>query len=283
MDSNSKLERARRLLLRAVDLVNSGEEYGSQAVASSSEAMLSSLPFVQSPAGVRPVQQRPSGSTITSTVGQLPIYVNTGTMTLTGSQLQSPVSYVGGTVTTPNANQSYNQPGPSSYSDQLCDREHHRLFGFKSRVSSNGSMGQKQLARGRKRSAGVTEEPFHKKKVWTRDCICLGYHDQEIIPTPEEKMTLAAAGLGLKRLTFLQTGNDAHIRQVIQEAYPKLQESGQSFVLMRPSSSSTRSLMIIKPPLNGYTIPYLRDVINQAKIYIRPMEKDIEDIEKVKL
>jgi len=91
-------------------------------------------------------------------------------------------------------------------------------------------------------------------------------------------MALASSGLGLKRLTFSQNGDDAHIWNVLKNAFPKLAEV--SYELLRPNPHSKKLLVIAVPP-NGFTIPYLKDVVGQAKLYVRPASKDLEVESKV--
>ena len=45
---------------------------------------------------------------------------------------------------------------------------------------------------------------------------------------------------------------------------------------MRSSDRSNRSLAVIPSPSSGYTIAYLRSVAGQAKVYIRPLQKDLD-------
>ena len=43
----------------------------------------------------------------------------------------------------------------------------------------------------------------------------------------------------------------------------------------------SHSMVEIDGPDCGITVPYIRDILNQAKLYIRPLEKDIteEDVQ----
>lgn len=88
------------------------------------------------------------------------------------------------------------------------------MFGFNPRA------GGKRKATTTKASTAVKRPA--KKAVWSRDCLCMRLHDQDWIPSTEEKITLAAAGLGLKRLSFVQDGDDRHIKDVVYDAFPQL-------------------------------------------------------------
>lgn len=111
--------------------------------------------------------------------------------------------------------------------------------------------------------------------MWSRDCVCLNLHYQDWLPTVQEKISLASAGLGLKRLQFQQDGDDAHIQKTIFDAFPKLPPNGEYKLLRVGSGQSCKQLVVIGPP-SGMTVPYLKDILGQAKLYIRP-DKDIED------
>ena len=61
----------------------------------------------------------------------------------------------------------------------------------------------------------------------------------------------------------------------LYEVYPKLKEGG-GFELLR-SGSTANELVRIKPPMAGYSVPFLRDVsgLSQALAYIRPLQKKL--------
>ena len=77
------------------------------------------------------------------------------------------------------------------------------------------------------------------------------------------------AGFGLKRLTLSLTDDYDDVHYYILEAFPKL----RGYELLR--SSNGRVLDVIPPPPDGYSVPFLKDVVQQAKIYICPIQKCI--------
>ena len=81
-----------------------------------------------------------------------------------------------------------------------------------------------------------------------------------------------AIGLGTKKLSFIQPGDSDDIHLVIMEAFPKLEEAG-GYELARANSS--RMLEIIPTPADGYSVAFLKDVIGQGKIYIRPIQRNL--------
>ena len=83
-----------------------------------------------------------------------------------------------------------------------------------------------------------------------------------------QKMELASVGLGLKNLTFHKMATNEEIEAVIYEAFPKL--AGLDFEFLR--TGSHQKLMVISRPAQGMTITYLRDIVQQSKMYIRPLQ-----------
>lgn len=66
------------------------------------------------------------------------------------------------------------------------------------------------------------------------------------------------------------------VHYYIVEAFPKLKEAG-GYELLRASNG--RVLELIPVPPDGYSVSYLKDVMQQAKIYIRPIQKCL-DVDK---
>ena len=89
--------------------------------------------------------------------------------------------------------------------------------------------------------------PYEKRRSlsagfsWTHKFVCLGQTDTENTPNPQDKYTLRTAGLGEKKLVFKLSGNYAHIKEVILEAFPLL-EKGGGFELSRTSGPYSRKL-----------------------------------------
>ena len=87
-------------------------------------------------------------------------------------------------------------------------------------------------------------------------------------------MKLAQMGLGFQELKFELEGDSDHIHAVILQAYPALETCG-GYSLLRLGSGSS-SLVMIEPPCGGFIVRYLRDILKTAKLFIRPIQKDIE-------
>lgn len=86
-------------------------------------------------------------------------------------------------------------------------------------------------------------------------------------------MILAKAGLGLKELIFSNDGDALHIHHVIMEAFKGLEKAG-GYTLLRLGTNSTK-LLAIEPPKGGMNVRYLKDILKSAKLFIRPLQSDI--------
>ena len=58
------------------------------------------------------------------------------------------------------------------------------------------------------------------------------------------------------------------------DAFPKLREGG-GYELLRTAEGNTKLLDVIPVPPGGYTASFLKDIVMQAKVYIRPVQKDL--------
>lgn len=112
-------------------------------------------------------------------------------------------------------------------------------------------------------------------KMWKKECICLKDSEQEIKPSSEEKIKLAKIGLGLHKLVFEANGNAEHVHNTILDKFPVLEYCGGYSLLQLASNS--HNFIEIDSPEGGTTVPFLRDVLNQAKLYIRPLQHTIDE------
>ena len=163
---------------------------------------------------------------------------------------------------------STQEPGSSSRWQTLSASidEHRRLFGYRPRKGKTPFAGAKQNRGRRKGSIRTT---------WKKDCICLRDKEQTWKPSSEEKIELARMGLGLSEVVFNSDGDAEHIHQVLLEKFPVLESCG-GYTLLRLAENS-HSMVEIEGPDSGMTVSYLKDILNQAKLYIRPLQRDIEE------
>ena len=111
------------------------------------------------------------------------------------------------------------------------------------------------------------------RSVWKKSTICLRDKDQVCKPSAEEKMVLAKMGLGLAELVFDFDGDAEHIHFVLLGQFPHLETCG-GYALMRLKENSY-DLVEIEYPAKGLTVSYLKDILNQAKLYVRPLQRSI--------
>lgn len=104
------------------------------------------------------------------------------------------------------------------------------------------------------------------------------FKDQSKGPDTLEKMELAKLGLGLKDV-FSIDGDALHIPSVLLDAFKQLDDCG-GYTLLRLATNST-SLIEIKPPKGWMTVRYLKDIVKSAKLFVRPLQTDIESEEYV--
>ena len=134
---------------------------------------------------------------------------------------------------------------------------------------------------GVKRSQMQHMQRTKKKKiaVWEKEFICLATVGQTHAPTPIEKAELYRAGLGMKLLMLLQYADAWEFHEEILKKFPKLADGG-GYELLRTCANS-RELTVIPAPSGGYTTSYVKSIVNQAKVYIRPLQKDLSLEEEI--
>ena len=93
------------------------------------------------------------------------------------------------------------------------------------------------------------------------------------IPSCREEMILAANRLAINRLLFHKDAKSEDINTVFLAAYPKLIELGYKFLITDQKSCR---LVVIDTPAEGMPITNLKDIILQSRLYIRPINGDIE-------
>ena len=133
--------------------------------------------------------------------------------------------------------------------------EHRRIFGYQPSKVYSSKHTIKGKGKEKKKAVGT----------WTKEVICLKNCDQETSPSTEEKIELAQLNLGLRKLVFSAEGDANHVHDVICRSFPILECGGHT--LMRVSENS-RDLVAIEGPDGGVTVPFLKDILRQAKLYV---------------
>ena len=149
-----------------------------------------------------------------------------------------------------------NAPRTTETNRNLSVQEEHRcLFGY--RPPAPRSSVQSQPA------SKKNGQPILVKDTWTHSFVRLSQTCDDRTPSCNEKAKLSMAGLGEKRIMFDKNGKWPHINQKLLEAFPKLKDGG-GYELLR-AEDSRKTLILLPCPPGGYTITYLKSVLNQAK------------------
>ena len=112
--------------------------------------------------------------------------------------------------------------------------------------------------------------------MWTHNFVCLSNINASSPPDLQERASLQIAGLGEKRVSFSVYADAHDVYHELMNQFPKLSEGG-GFELLRVNDrgGAARRLELINPPESGYDVMFLKAVVQQAKIYIRPLQKDL--------
>lgn len=129
----------------------------------------------------------------------------------------------------------------------------------------------------KKRKGSFFGKGSKKKKLptWTHTLVCLSRSGDQQNPDPEERCALQLAGLGEKRFPMFLHSDAQDIHTELLEQFPKLEDAG-GYEFLRLGVGGVGNLQLIKPPPHCYSVEYLRAVIGSAKIFIRPLQHDLD-------
>ena len=116
------------------------------------------------------------------------------------------------------------------------------------------------------------------KKSWTHDFCLLAETNQSRTPSLTRLSAIKEAGLGKKRIVFPdKNAGFAKLKSVLETEYPKLKSQDGAFELMRAQGGGySRPLCLIPIPSDGYSVPYLKEMVGTSTtIYIRPMKESL--------
>ena len=112
------------------------------------------------------------------------------------------------------------------------------------------------------------------EQKWCQKFYCLATCRAENVPTSKaQKQALEASGLGEKKVEVPFNSSPDGLHRMILTVFPALQLCG-GYQLCRCVASSKR-LEVIQAPPTGHTPLTLADVIGQSRVYIRPLQRDI--------
>ena len=136
---------------------------------------------------------------------------------------------------------------------------------------------------GRKRAVSVKAGGSKKKKLqtWTHTFYCLGDPDTVDVPDINKRAALQLSGLGEKRFAVFKFAVATELHDVLVLQFPPLAHAG-GYEFLRCDSGGNGKLIVIESPAGGYTAEYLKGVVGGAKLYIRPLQKNISGEMKAK-
>ena len=133
---------------------------------------------------------------------------------------------------------------------------------------------------GKKRSSSNNTKFSNKKrstkkeKTVTRKFVCLAGKSQEEVPSVQDKRKLFLCGLGEKKIALPVNGTSAQLHSVLLESFPKLSDGGG--IELMYAEPGKRELYIIPTGPHGNTVEYISQFIGQGRIYVRPIQCDID-------
>lgn len=118
-------------------------------------------------------------------------------------------------------------------------------------------------------------------RTWTAKIFCLADRYQTTLPTASARQVLYNAGLGLKKIKFLQSDNEEQVAEKLMSAekstgeetvgFPQLRDGG-GFELLQ-CQSNCRQLTMIKCQ---WSIKHIKaNTGGQSKIYVRPIQRSL--------
>ena len=93
------------------------------------------------------------------------------------------------------------------------------------------------------------------------------------MPSRQEKDELKEAGLGEQRVNTGLRASAGQLHEKLLSVFPKLDGAG-GYELLRCLPNS-RSLAKLQTPQGGHTPESLKRDVGQARIYIRPLQRDL--------
>ncbi|XP_070547269.1 uncharacterized protein [Ptychodera flava] len=124
------------------------------------------------------------------------------------------------------------------------------------------------------RADNVTGRSTGMTPTWTRAFVCLDSIDFEWCPSPTQRADLAKLGLVERRVKIPVVSTASEVHEQLLDEYPKLSEGG-GYEICRAYPGSRR-LNAISCPNEGYSQRYLSIEAGQAKLYIRPLQNNLE-------
>lgn len=104
--------------------------------------------------------------------------------------------------------------------------------------------------------------------------VCLSQIGQYIPPDTADRVRLIQAALGEKRVSCSLESRGTELHEEFLSAFPRLRDGG-GYEFLKLDEGSRKCLNVVTPPTGGYNPAYLKAIFLQAKIYIRPLQKNL--------
>lgn len=105
--------------------------------------------------------------------------------------------------------------------------------------------------------------------------MCFAKVSHKWIPDANERTALKLAGLGEKKFSVFVYGTSSELQDDLFREFPKL-ASGGGYELLRAPEAGRRELVVTDMPHDGYSVECLQAVVKSAKLYIRPLQRDLD-------
>ena len=195
---------------------------------------------------------------------------NSGTPNRYSNQLGTSCNQLGSS-TRPGNQSGTSSTRPDSISN-AAQLEFNRLFLWNPK-SSVGSKRKKGIAITYQKGGGSKKK---RLPTWTHTFVCLANTDDDTAPGSKYRASLQLAGLGGKRLSVDLYADTRELHDDILFNFPKLIDAGGYELLRSSTAGPSKELEIIPQPGDGYTVEYLKAVAHQAKVFIRPLQQNLE-------
>ncbi|XP_071821218.1 uncharacterized protein [Apostichopus japonicus] len=114
-----------------------------------------------------------------------------------------------------------------------------------------------------------------RKRLLSLTVMCLALPSTKIIPSKFQQKILQAAGLGEKKISVSSSITAVELQARLMEEFPKLKDAG-GYEYLRSTAQTKLLESISLPAGGGYSAANLKFVMKQARIYLRPIQAELD-------
>jgi hypothetical protein len=111
-----------------------------------------------------------------------------------------------------------------------------------------------------------------KARTWTGQFVCLADRNASKVPSSSDKVNLQRSGLGKKSIQFYLTDSEKNVRDKLVVEFEKLSGAGGFELLRCQSNCRHLDKLDCRWDVNSLKM----NIGSQAKIYIRPIQADLD-------